>query len=120
MDLHETFPRLSVGKIKDDVFVGPKIKQLLRDPKFQKHLRSKEKQGFGCNMSLNIHFLNSHLNFFPDNCGQVSDERGERFHQEITNMEKRCQENWSTVMLADYCWTLIRDSLHVHYSDRPK
>ncbi|GBM19209.1 Retrovirus-related Pol polyprotein from transposon 297 [Araneus ventricosus] len=27
-------------------------------------------QDFGCNMSLNIRFLDSHLIFFPDNCGQ--------------------------------------------------
>ena len=42
----------------------------------------------GCNMSLNIHFLHSHLDFFPENCGAVSDEHGERFHQQISNMEK--------------------------------
>jgi len=34
----------------------------------------------GCNMSLKMHFLFSHLNFFPLNCGAVSDERGKRFH----------------------------------------
>ena len=28
----------------------------------------------GCNMSLKIHILHSHLDFFPDNCGMVSDE----------------------------------------------
>jgi hypothetical protein len=31
----------------------------------------------GCNMSLKIHFLHSHLHFFPDNLGAVSDEHGE-------------------------------------------
>ncbi|GBM89814.1 hypothetical protein AVEN_143992-1 [Araneus ventricosus] len=40
-------------------------------------------QDFGCNMSLKIHFLDFHLNFFPDNCGQVSDEHSEHFHQDI-------------------------------------
>jgi len=29
------------------------------------------------NMSLMIHMLHSHLDFFPDNCGMVSDEHGE-------------------------------------------
>jgi len=43
---------------------------------------------FGCNISLKIHILHSHLDFFPDNCGMVSDENGERFHQEIATMEK--------------------------------
>ncbi|GBP18505.1 hypothetical protein EVAR_12966_1 [Eumeta japonica] len=43
----------------------------------------------GCNMSLKIHFLHSHLDFFPQNLGAVSDEHGERFHQDISNMEKR-------------------------------
>ena len=42
----------------------------------------------GCNMSLKIHMLHSHLDFFPDNCGMVSDEHAERFHQEIATMEK--------------------------------
>jgi hypothetical protein len=40
-----------------------------------------------CNMSLKIHFLFSHLDFFPLNCGGVSDEYGERFHQNISMME---------------------------------
>ena len=34
----------------------------------------------GCNMSLKMHFLFSHLDFFPLNCGEVSDEHGERCH----------------------------------------
>ncbi|UYV74694.1 hypothetical protein LAZ67_12000587 [Cordylochernes scorpioides] len=44
-----------------------------------------------CNMSLKIHFLHSHLDFFPDSLGTVSDEHGERFHQAISSMEKRYQ-----------------------------
>ena len=34
----------------------------------------------GCNMSIKLHFLNAHLNEFPDNLGAVSDEQGKRFH----------------------------------------
>jgi hypothetical protein len=63
-----------------------------------------------CNMSLKIHMLHSHLDFFPDNCGMVSDEHGERFLQEIATIEKRYQGKWSTSMLADYCWTLTRNA----------
>ncbi|UYV66246.1 hypothetical protein LAZ67_4000972 [Cordylochernes scorpioides] len=43
-------------------------------------------KALGCNMSLKIHFLHSHLDFFPDNLGAVSDEHGERFHQDISGM----------------------------------
>jgi len=32
----------------------------------------------------------------------VSDEHGERFHQDIATMEKRYQGKWYTTMLADY------------------
>jgi len=46
-------------------------------------------QIMGCNMSLKIHFLNSHLDFFPPNLGVVSDEYGKRFHTDISTMEKR-------------------------------
>ena len=37
-------------------------------------------QKMGCHMSLKIHFLHSHLDFFPPNLGDVSDEQGERLH----------------------------------------
>lgn len=43
----------------------------------------------GCNMSLKVHVLHSHLDFFAENLGDVSDEHGERFHQDISVMEKR-------------------------------
>ena len=33
----------------------------------------------GCNVSLKIHMLHSHLDFFPDNCGVVIDEHVELF-----------------------------------------
>jgi len=57
-------------------------------------------------MSLKVHFLHAHLDFFPSNLGDVSDEHGERFHQEIAEMEKRYQRKWNPSMMADYCWTL--------------
>ncbi|UYV63994.1 hypothetical protein LAZ67_2006277 [Cordylochernes scorpioides] len=72
-------------------------------------------KALGCNMSLKIHFLHSHLDFFPDNLGAVSDEHGERFHQDISSMEKRYQGKWSPAMLADYCWTLKRDLPQAKY-----
>lgn len=37
----------------------------------------------GCNMSIKLHFLHSHLADFPENLGAVSDEQGERFHQDL-------------------------------------
>ncbi|UYV72933.1 EPM2AIP1 [Cordylochernes scorpioides] len=52
-------------------------------------------KALGCNISLKIHFLLSHLVFFSDNLGTVSDKHGERFHQAISSMEKRYQGKWS-------------------------
>ena len=37
----------------------------------------------GTNMSIKVHFLDSHLVRFPENCGDISDEQGEQFHQDI-------------------------------------
>ena len=45
----------------------------------------------GCRMSLKIHMLHSHLDFFPENLGATSDEQGERFHQDI-NSTKKCYQ----------------------------
>ena len=63
----------------------------------------------GSRMSLKIHFFHSHLNFFPSNLGDVSDEHGERFHQDISTIETRYKGKFSPSMLGDYCWSLIRE-----------
>ena len=60
----------------------------------------------GCNMSIKVHFLNSHLEQFPDNLGAVSDEQAEHFHQDIKVMEERYQKRWDIHMMADYCWSI--------------
>jgi len=58
-------------------------------------------------MSLKIHFLHSHLDFyFPINLGVVSDERDKQFHQDIQLKEKLYQGFWNISMLADYYWML--------------
>ncbi|KAH9631061.1 hypothetical protein HF086_015046 [Spodoptera exigua] len=147
--LKEKFPKISDAKIKEGIFVGPQIRELIKDSRFEEKLSDLEKsawksfknvvsnflgnyksdsyrelvselllsyQALGCNMSLKIHFLDSRLDFFPDNLGAVSDEHGERFHQDISDMEKRYQGKWSPNMLADYCWTIKRDQLEAKYS----
>jgi len=140
--LKEKFPRASDSKIKGRAFVGPQIRTLIGDGKFEDLLSQIEKsawksfksvvksflgnrkapnyreivsellqsyQDMGCNMSLKTHFLDSHLDFFPDNLGAVSDEHGERFNQDISALEKRYQGQRSARMLSDYCWTMKRD-----------
>ena len=111
--IHGKFPKLSEAKIKEGIYVGPQIRELLRDEQFDSIICGREKAAWnavrlvvknflgnfkaenyrelvdnllysynnlGCNMSLKMHFLHSHLEFFPENCGAVSDEHGERFH----------------------------------------
>lgn len=57
-------------------------------------------------MSLKIHFLHAHLEFFLDNCVYVIDEHRKRFHQAIVGIEARYERKWSPSMLADYCWNV--------------
>jgi hypothetical protein len=64
----------------------------------------------GCNMSLKMHFLLPHLDSFPLNCEAVSDENGERFHQDISVTERMYKGKWSAAMLGDYCWLMKRDA----------
>jgi len=73
-------------------------------------------QKLGCIMTMKIHILSSHLDFFLENCGSVSEEHGERFHQDIAAMEGRYKGKWSPSMLADYCWTLMRGSPNSTFS----
>ena len=55
----------------------------------------------GCHKSLKTHFLHSHLEFFPENLGAVSDEQGERFQQDIQVMEERYKGVWNEGTMAD-------------------
>ena len=63
----------------------------------------------GCNISLKVHVLHSHLDFFAENLGDVNDEHGKRFHQDISVMEKHFIEKWNPGMLADYCWNIKKE-----------
>lgn len=75
----------------------------------------------GCRVSLKVHFLHSHLDFFPENLGDVSEEHGERFHQDIATMERRYQGRWDTAMTEDYIWSLVRkESMHSRKSPSSK
>ncbi|XP_043287550.1 uncharacterized protein [Venturia canescens] len=66
-------------------------------------------RNLGCLMNLKLHFLHSHLDYFPENLGDLSEEQGERFHQDISEMENRYQGRWNINMMADFCWTLKRE-----------
>jgi hypothetical protein len=55
------------------------------------HMLDKFKE-LGCNVSLEVHFLDSDLGYFPANLGAVSEEQGERFHHDVKEMERRYQE----------------------------
>ena len=46
--------------------------------------------------------------------GDVSEQHGERFHQDIKFMEDRYQGKWDAAMMGDYVWQLVRDSDAVH------
>jgi hypothetical protein len=48
--------------------------------------------------------------FSPGNTIVLSEERSESFHQDISQMEKRYSGKWNPYMLADYCWTLVRET----------
>ena len=80
----------------------------------------KSYKALGCNTSLKIHFLHSHLDFFPLSCGEVSNEHRDRFHQDIAAMEKIYQGKQNPSMLAGYCWNLVRDDPTTGYKRQVK
>jgi hypothetical protein len=50
-----------------------------------------------CNMILKLYLLASHLDYFPPNLGAVSEEQGERFHQDLKEVERRYQGRWDVI-----------------------
>ena len=71
-------------------------------------------------MSIKVHFLFSHLDKFPSNLESVSDEQGERFHQDMRDMEERYQGRWDSNMMADYCWSIARDHPDLKHKRRAR
>ena len=63
----------------------------------------------GVCMSVKMHFLWFHVDYFPENRGNFSEEQGQHFHQGISDMEKHYQARWDVNFLADYFWCLKRD-----------
>ncbi|GBN05118.1 hypothetical protein AVEN_132104-1 [Araneus ventricosus] len=94
-----------------------------KDPNYKSIVKEmiKNFKILGCSMSLKVHFLDLNLEYFPENLGAVSDEQGERFHQDIKELERRYQGKWNVSMIADYCWMLQRDNpckVHKRKSDK--
>jgi hypothetical protein len=112
---------LSHAKIREGIFNGPQIRKLMmdddtmteieedvwnafkevvkkflgniKDPLCKETVRNMldKFKLFGCNMSLKLHFLASHLDYFPPNLGTVRKQQGERFHQDLKDVERRYQ-----------------------------
>ena len=57
----------------------------------------------GCKMSIKLHFFHSHFDEFPSNPKAVSDEQGERFHQDLVTMQHCYQGRWDRNMMAVSC-----------------
>ena len=73
----------------------------------------------GARMSLKMHFLHSHLDFFPSNLSEVSNEQGKRFHQDICVIEGRYQSRYNANMMGDFCWYYnVRARAH-HRREKP-
>ena len=71
----------------------------------------------GCKMRIKVHFLFSHLAKFPDNLGAVSDEQGEKSHQDLMS-EERYHGRWDRHMLTNYCWSIKRDCPEIVYKHK--
>ena len=63
----------------------------------------------GVNISIKTYYLHNHLNNFPKNLGDLSEEQGKRYHQNIKVMEERYQGRWDNHMRYDYCCDLQSD-----------
>ena len=69
-----------------DEFLGNK-----KNPNCKKLVKKliKSYQNMDCRMSVKLHFLCSHLDFFQENVGDFSEEHGVKFHRGIEPMERR-------------------------------
>ncbi|GBP58805.1 hypothetical protein EVAR_84000_1 [Eumeta japonica] len=75
-------------------------------------------QQLGCNTSFQLHYLHSHLAYFSENLGDLSEEQGERFHQDIRTMETY-QGYWNVNIMANYCWSIQNTTPNTPHAKKP-
>lgn len=92
----ETPTWVSLKKVSENFLGNTKIKNYKTLVDLQTNCKT-----LGCLMNLKLHFLDSHINNFPKDLGEYSEEQGERFHQDISEMKTRYQENWNSNMMAE-------------------
>ena len=132
--LWEKFPRLSEAKLKEGIVIGPQIRDLIKDEYLDKLLRGEEKPAWDSFKFVVKVFLGNrraqklwgackqpfvelpeirlqHVTsitriwiFFLENCGAVSGEHGERFHQDIFF---NGEEIWREMELWYARWLLL-------------
>jgi hypothetical protein len=71
-------------------------------------------------MPLKLHFLDFHLDLLPQNLGEVSDERGEGFHQDIFIMEKKVREKMELWYACRMLLFIVREIPESCYRRRSK
>jgi hypothetical protein len=131
--------------VKEGIFDGPQIRQLMKDtaftdtmsdieleawnafndvvkkflgnvkdPQYEKIVGNvlEKLQILGCNTSLKLNFLHFRLDYFPENLVDLSEEQGERFHQDVKEIERRYQGRWDVSMMAYYCWSIRTEALY--------
>jgi len=55
----------------------------------------------GSRMPLEVHFLSSHSDFFPEKLCEGSDEPGEHYHEDIKSTENHRPVFWNDSVLAE-------------------
>jgi hypothetical protein len=62
-----------------------------KDPQYEHTVKTMLEKllALGRILSLKLHFLHSHLDYFPENLGVLKEGKGERFHQDIKERERR-------------------------------
>ncbi|KAL4705674.1 hypothetical protein ACJJTC_011236 [Scirpophaga incertulas] len=83
-----------VKEIKNYDVIFPKKTNFLRNKTSENYIELVEDlllklKNMGCNISIKLHFLHSHLSRFPENLEDMSEEQEERMYQNLRVMEER-------------------------------
>jgi hypothetical protein len=127
--LRETFQNHNYAELKEGIFSGSQIREIINDELFEPLMVESEKSAwltykafclsfFGnviaenykelvedllnaCQTVIENSFLLSHLDFFPPKAGTVNDEHGKSFHHYFSTMKDKYAGKSSQNMLAD-------------------
>ncbi|GFG30593.1 hypothetical protein Cfor_01852, partial [Coptotermes formosanus] len=123
--LRNKLPELSEVKVKERIFIGPRIGEFMQDPHLHSTSSDSEKAAWNAFKALYTDFFGEHK---AEHCSEIVSEMLKcfqvmkcimslklpllGFHQDLflKTLENLSMGTWNCSMITEYCWSTVRET----------